>query len=342
MSAQKEITCPRATTSPDRTHRRRTARRHDEPSLTEASGRRNHHSVQPAEAATATVSRVQHSCAFCNGTQWNSRIGRLRDSPDVGVLECQTCGVVVPDGIPKNTIDYANGSMFGKGSPDFAALRMAGLQDNERRVAFVRERLAGKKIVDIGCGTGGFLSLLDEPSHHIGVELDAGSRRFCCEDELRVYEHSRAIPEATREQVQVITLFHVVEHLPDPAAFLLDLVNLFPRAGTAIIEVPSSEDPLLTIAVSKSFTEFTYWSHHPNLHSVRSLSLLLNRLPGSFEITRVQRYGLANHLGWWVDGLPGGDARYPWASGREVDVAYRQAVIAHDHGDTLWALLRLR
>jgi 2-polyprenyl-3-methyl-5-hydroxy-6-metoxy-1,4-benzoquinol methylase len=60
----------------------------------------------------------------------------------------------------------------------------------------------------------------------------------------------------------LITAFHVVEHLPDPRAILKALANMLAKNGRMVIEVPSSEDVLLTLYDSDAFQRFTYWSQH--------------------------------------------------------------------------------
>ena len=60
----------------------------------------------------------------------------------------------------------------------------------------------------------------------------------------------------------LITAFHVIEHLPDPLKTLKVLANKLSSGGRMVIEVPSSEDILLTLYESDAFRRFTYWSQH--------------------------------------------------------------------------------
>lgn len=60
----------------------------------------------------------------------------------------------------------------------------------------------------------------------------------------------------------LITAFHVVEHLPDPRTTLKELSSLLSPEGYLIIEVPSSEDALITLYDCDAFQKFTYWSQH--------------------------------------------------------------------------------
>jgi 2-polyprenyl-3-methyl-5-hydroxy-6-metoxy-1,4-benzoquinol methylase len=53
--------------------------------------------------------------------------------------------------------------------------------------------------------------------------------------------------EDAGEGYDLITAFHVAEHLPDPIAMLRKLATRLSNRGRLVIEVPSSEDALLTV-----------------------------------------------------------------------------------------------
>jgi hypothetical protein len=148
------------------------------------------------------------------------------------------------------------------------------------------------------------------------------------------------VPEEIRDEIRVVTLFHVLEHISEPKNFLQSTLSRLPAVEQVVIEVPCSEDPLLNVVFSEPFANHTYWSHHCHLHSMGSLKLLLSSTCRDVSIERIQRYSLANHLGWLTNGGPGGDTRFPWASNTEVDLRYRQSLIDLGCSDTLWATAR--
>ncbi len=279
-------------------------------------------------------------CQFCNNSTWVDRVGSLRDSPDIGVVQCAECGVVIPARTPSVPVNYAAGSMFGTVTPDFAVLRASGLVDSQRRVDALFEVSSHRPVIDIGCGAGGFLSLLKHNAPKYGVELDLESRRFCIDSGLEVFPSLNDVPEEIRSGIQVVTMFHVLEHISDPKHFLESTLSRLPAVELVVVEVPCSEDPLLNVVFSEPFANHTYWSHHCHLHSMASLQLLLGSTFGDVTVERVQRYSLANHLGWLTNGAPGGDARFPWASGTEVDLRYRKSLVDLGFSDTLLATAR--
>lgn len=95
----------------------------------------------------------------------------------------------------------------------------------------------GKRICDVGCATGQFLQMMadSEASRLFGVDtskecIEIGrSRGFeCIEDNfLRVHD-----------VFDVITMWHVIEHLPKPHEFIQHAFKLLSPSGWLIIETP--------------------------------------------------------------------------------------------------------
>ena len=91
-----------------------------------------------------------------------------------------------------------------------------------RRIAAVRPLLRGR-VLDIGCGSGALAQYV-EPENYLGVERDTDSLAVAKRD----YPQHRFIPELTGEDAArfdtVVTLA-VIEHVPDPVAFLVELAG---------------------------------------------------------------------------------------------------------------------
>ena len=283
------------------------------------------------------------ACYVCGGVEWITRVGSLRDAPSVGVVECRDCGLVVPAEVPPVVVDYATGTMYGNAPIDFVGWRDTGAEDNQRRAAEVRALLhAGDSVLDVGCGSGGFIHELKRGGvNAFGIELDQAASEFLASEGLSVWSDLDQMSEARRGEIQVVTMFHVLEHLRDPRLFLQEVLEALPNARLFVIEVPCAEDPLLTLYESEAFSKFTYWSHHEHLHSKKSLEALLEDIFGCVEVTRLQRYGLANHLGWLSRGKPGGQVEMSWLERSPADEQYRYEVMAKGFSDTLWAVARI-
>ncbi len=97
-----------------------------------------------------------------------------------------------------------------------------------------------KKLLDIGCGTGDFLQIAEQNNWNVfGIEPNEHARIIANKKtDNRVFD-TAALSNFQQESFDVITLWHVLEHLPD----LENQLNLFKKLlkpnGTLIIAVPN-------------------------------------------------------------------------------------------------------
>ena len=199
------------------------------------------------------------------------------------------------------------------------------------------------RVLEIGAAEGGFLSKLRAArpgSSLMAVEPDRetdGARQA-----LSLAHNFSSIAEAIEAGVKadVICLFHVFEHIGDPRAFLGEMRQVLAPRGRIIIEVPSLDDPLLSLYASPAYEAFYFQRQHPFVYSGRSLSKVIGATGLVVdEIRPYQRYGLENHLAWLRHGRPGGDPVLAAALG-SADQAYRAALEAKGATDTVFAVAR--
>lgn len=278
------------------------------------------------------------SCYVCGSDEWSLREGRLRDAPHIGVHQCSGCGVVVAEKAHGVTIDYAAGTMHSLGPSEPVGDDPVAKQDLERRFSATAPLMNYQEpFVEIGCGDGSFLVLARENGFQgIGVEVDERSLANCINLGLEVVRELYEISEEQRLKVKACVMFHVLEHLSDPRQFIKDVRRSFPRLEHLVVEVPSADDPLLTLYNNQEFANFTYWSHHEHLHSTLSLALTVATEDSKVEISRVQRYGMANHIGWLLEGKPGGQVRFAGQISDAADENYRSFLQEGGVSDTLW------
>lgn len=136
----------------------------------------------------------------------------------------------------------------------------------------------------------------------------------------------------------VVCLFHVFEHIADPRAFLDTSGRLLKSSGRMIIEVPSLDDPLLSIYRCGAYEAFYFQRQHPFVYSARSLGRVLEA--NGFRVLEMrpyQRYGLENHLTWLTHGKPGGDEQFKHMFGG-LDRQYRKELEKAGKTDTIIAV----
>lgn len=101
-------------------------------------------------------------------------------------------------------------------------------------------RVKEKKLLDIGCGTGDFLEIaLKNKWQVLGIEPSEKAREIANKkSNNKVFDIPR-LKEFSENSFDVITLWHVLEHLPKLEEHVLILKKLLKPDGKIIIAVPN-------------------------------------------------------------------------------------------------------
>jgi len=95
-----------------------------------------------------------------------------------------------------------------------------------------------KNLLDVGCGTGDFLlTCKNNEWNVVGVEPNKNARKLA-ETKLnaKIYDD---LNELSSQQFDVITLWHVLEHVPDLNSYIFKLKSLLKPNGILVIAVPN-------------------------------------------------------------------------------------------------------
>ncbi|MBL7951364.1 MAG: class I SAM-dependent methyltransferase [Flavobacteriales bacterium] len=97
------------------------------------------------------------------------------------------------------------------------------------------------KVLDVGCGTGSFLAHLMSRGYIVqGVEPDLKARENAiAELGVPVVPSLEQVPGL--EQFQIVTLWHVLEHLPDLRSALKRIYAQLADQGVLVIAVPDRD-----------------------------------------------------------------------------------------------------
>lgn len=145
------------------------------------------------------------------------------------------CGLVTVDPLPSSDelSAYYEDAFYGQpSSASGTALRFF----HGRRAAMVRRHHSKvRSVLDVGCGDGGFLAHLAQQGVVVtGVETSAsGAARA----RARIGTVLEALP--TAGAFDVVTAWHVLEHVPAPRPFLTQLRGLSAEGGIVVVAVPN-------------------------------------------------------------------------------------------------------
>lgn len=193
--------------------------------------------------------------------------------------------------------------------------------------------------MDIGTGVGSVLDAFCPVAlETIAVEPQQGARETL---QALGHETFQSLDDIERSDIEVASLFHVLEHLTEPIETLKQIRLKLKQAGqgTLIIEVPNARDFLLSFLEFEPFMKFTFWSEHLILHTRESLRLFLSEAGFNNVVIRgVQRYPLSNHLHWLRHGKPGGHKAWAILNNPELLEVYESTLNSIDATDTLVAV----
>lgn len=111
-------------------------------------------------------------------------------------------------------------------------------------VHVARRHLAGSapKVLDVGCGSGTFLHVLRRVTGVAGEGLDASpdaAQAAQAAYGLRVHVGDIDTADLPEQGFDLITLFHVLEHLPQPGDALSRVGRWLAPGGTLLLQVPN-------------------------------------------------------------------------------------------------------
>jgi len=282
-----------------------------------------------------------NNCYICSATDFSERPGSVRDDERLKIYECNNCGLVFLSSFEHiNDSYYESSSMHDHTTQDIQNWLNITKWDNERRFDFLKPLLINNTLLDFGCGPGGFLRLASEiatVTH--GLELEKKLKPHFKKQNLTVFQNlSELFKELPSEGYGIITLFQVLEHLPDPKKTLNELYEVLADDGQIIIEIPNANDVLLSLYNSKSFSNFTYWSSHLFLYTSGTLELLIKQTKFKVNyIKQIQRYSLSNHLYWLSNGLPGGHEVWSFLNSEDLHLSYEKQLASIGMCDTIVA-----
>lgn len=260
---------------------------------------------------------------------------RCRDRDDLEVWRCARSGVIF---LRESSRSYTEGDHLSYyNEPERNTALQNCMEDDTRRAIQFRELGRNATWLDIGSGLGGFIAQVDRVcAEIIGVEPQGGLRQSANAAGLNVLSSTN---EARSQNFDVVSLFHVFEHLSDPLAMLAEAKRCLKPGGTLIIEVPHARDLLLSFFDLPEFKDHTFWSEHLILHTRESLRSFLTA--GGFKVKAIsgfQRYPLANHLHWLARHVPGGHKHWAFMRSNELDTAYSSKLAELDANDTIIAI----
>lgn len=182
------------------------------------------------------------------------------------LVRCTSCGLAYIDNPPTTDAlawNYSSATGYHDALRDPQSREFAEMAQVARQhLKVVRRHAEGGRLLDIGCSTGLFLDSAREAGFDVaGVEYSAASADFARHHfDLDVTAGALADADRPRESVDIVTMFDVIEHVPDPSADMHAVYALLRPGGLFIVSTPDIDGlfPRASFLVSAMID---HWPH---------------------------------------------------------------------------------
>ena len=277
-------------------------------------------------------------CKLCSSNTFE-RLGKIRTNQTIlanKILECSVCSFVFLNDDSHISSTHYKESMMYESKQTLEDSRIETKVDDFRRYSMLKSEITGKNILEVGSGNGGFLKLSKDVAKTVhGIEPEIRHRNVFLIEELNINSFDYYINN--KIEFDTIFSFHVIEHVSDPFAFLMQLLALLKVNGKVYIETPNSNDALIKLYNSEAFQEFTYWDNHLVLFNNNSFEYMCSKVSNiTYKSIPVQRYGIANHLYWLSNRKPGGHKYWSFLENESINSQYQDKLSDLLMNDTLF------
>jgi len=165
-------------------------------------------------------------------------------------------------------------------------------------------RAAGRgavDLLDVGCGSGTLLGLLKQRGvRGIGVDFSAEAARLAeAENGVRVVVGSLEDAAFPDQSFDIVTLFHVIEHVVNPREVLSEVFRVLRPNGAVVVQVPSLDSWQFKLFRAKWYGLDI--PRHVIDYSKHAMLKLLN--DSGFVVHRIRHFNLRENAPAFVSSL---------------------------------------
>lgn len=193
---------------------------------------------------------LQDNCLLCDNVSLTSILD-LKDyflsGESFKIYKCENCGLLItrpsPD-LSRLSEYYASAKYIShsdKQTDIFSKVyHQVRKYTHRRKYKLIRSYSQGENILDIGCATGEFIKYCaDMGMSSFGIEPNEKARKYAISEyNVKVGDESELTTLET-SSFDIITMWHVLEHVPDLNQRMADIFRLLRNDGTAFIALPN-------------------------------------------------------------------------------------------------------
>ncbi|MEK7629848.1 MAG: class I SAM-dependent methyltransferase [Patescibacteria group bacterium] len=187
--------------------------------------------------------KIDFTCFVCNNTHF--RFFTRKQSCDL--YRCQRCGLIFVYPPPGNlteiyTKDYFLGATHGSGYVDYERDKMAMSSTFEVYFNKIEQLMPTRgRLLDVGAATGFFLDAALRRGWQVsGVEISDYAAAKARQKNLDVRTGILENAQFQKSSFDVISLWDVLEHLPNPKVTLMVVHDLLRSGGLVVLNTPNA------------------------------------------------------------------------------------------------------
>lgn len=209
-------------------------------------------SPRPASPSPPRIVDTLSHCPLCQGGRFRP-FRTCRDHTVSGesfdIVECKACGFRFTNPRPSadaleqyyESEDYTPHQATSQGLIDtlYRAVRFYTLRSKHRLIASLVSD-PSSRLLDFGCGTGEFLNLCQSRGWAArGLEPDPTAQKVATQKYGLMVDTPDQIQTLPDDHFDVITLWHVLEHVPELLETVEQLKRTLAPEGTLVVAVPN-------------------------------------------------------------------------------------------------------
>lgn len=203
------------------------------------------------------------------------------------MLQCPNCGLVWMS--PRLSSDELMKQFYSKDDYFFSEKGKNYFLRDELRIRLFKDYiiklesiLNGGKLLDVGCGLGTFLKLLDYKWEKFALDISKSSINYLINKGISGI-CGNILNISINEKFDAITLWDLIEHVEDPNLAIKKISNLIKPGGILLVETPDEKGLVTNIfkflyKISFGKIKFvnTLYSAHIYAFSIKTIGIILN------------------------------------------------------------------
>lgn len=249
------------------------------------------------------------NCVNCGSTGYKFITDKLRHNEPGTVVKCTKCGLVRLlgaknfEGKAKEFYKEQYAKKYHHGvKANLDSLFNSFYPVQQERIDKMKKYLnKSDNLLEIGSSVGYFPRAVKKYVKDVcGIEYNTQEAEYAAKVK-RIKTSNKALKDSEFNDVKFnhICLFQLLEHIPNPIAFLQELKEYLTPGGYIHIEIPNIMDPLVNLFDNKEFRDFFYQSPHLYYFDPQTLESIINKTGLKIVFLQAfQQTSITNTLNW--------------------------------------------